>query len=202
MFSPLIPLTNTNQNYANLPPLDMTFQYRIPATPRREHYSPYTHSRRRPPSWSPSEPTWTNSPRRSYFGRYSSHEPWRSPVLLLPALPEATTPTKVKENRYRRQQQRQKRNPSNSFSSPSMPKTNLHARQHGSPAQSPFEIHCQMLNGGLPAALFALLRSDPSGSLGRLVSSSVHQLIGLGISASEMEENPSQFNRSSTSLVQ
>ena len=154
-------------------------------------------------SWSPSEPMWTNSPQRSYFGRYSSHEPWRSPVLLLPALPVATTPTKVKENRYSRKQQRQKRNPSNSFSSPSMPKTNLHARQHGSPAQSPFEIHCQMLNGGLSAALLALLRrSDPSGSLGRLVSPSVHQLIGLGISASEMEENPSQFNRSSTSLVQ
>ena len=126
-FAPLTLLTNPNQNYTYLPPLDTTFQYRIPAALRPEHHSPYTHSAQKAPlpSWSPSEPTWINSPQRSYLRRYPSHEPWRSPILLAPAQPVATTPTNVKENRDKRQQLWQKRNPSHSFSSPSMPRASM-----------------------------------------------------------------------------
>jgi hypothetical protein len=122
-FASLPVLTNPHQSYTYLPPLDTTFQYRIPAALRPEHYSPYTHSTQKAPlpSWSPSEPTWINSPQRPYFGRFPSHEPWRSPILT-PPQSEDPTPTKVKENRDKRQQQWQKRNPSHSFSSPSIPK--------------------------------------------------------------------------------
>ena len=118
-FAPLPVFTSQNHNYTSLPPLDTTFQHRIPAALRPEHHSPYTHSAQKAPlpSWSPSEPTWINSPQQSYFGRYPSHEPWRSPVLLAP--PQATT--KVKGNRDKRQQRSQRRNPSHSFFFPSLP---------------------------------------------------------------------------------
>ena len=124
-FAPLPVITNPNPNYTYLPPLDTTFQYRIPAAFRPEHFSPYSHSAQKAPlpSWSPSEPTWINSPQRPYFRRYPSHEPWRSPILLAPAQPVATTPTK--ENRDKRQHQWQRRNPSHSLSSPSVPKTSM-----------------------------------------------------------------------------
>jgi len=119
-FAPLPVLTNQNHNYTSLPPLDTTFQYRIPAALRPEHHSPYTHSAQKAPlpSWSPSEPTWINSPQRPFFGRYPSHEQ-KSASLLGPPL---STASKVKENRDKRQQQLQRRNPSHSFSSPPMPR--------------------------------------------------------------------------------
>lgn len=122
-FAPLPLLTNPNQHYTCLPPLDTTFQYRIPAALRPEHCSSYISTQKAPlPSWSPSEPTWINSPQQSYFRRNPSHENWRSPILLEPV---ATNATKVKESRDKRQQQWQKRNPSHSFSTPSVPKTTV-----------------------------------------------------------------------------
>jgi len=126
-FSPLALLTNPNQNYTFLPPLDTTFQYHISVALRPEYYSPYTHSTQKAPlpSWSPSEPTWINSPQQSYFGRNPSHEPWRSPILQPPLQSAMPTPVKVKESQDKRQQQWQKRSPSNSFSSPSMPKPSI-----------------------------------------------------------------------------
>lgn len=118
-FAPLPLFTNQNHNYTSLPPLDTTFQHRIPAALRPEHHSPYPHYAQKAPlpSWSPSEPTWINSPKRPCFGRYPSHVPWGSPIQLA-APPQQTT--KFKENRDKRQPQPQKRNPSHSFSSPSM----------------------------------------------------------------------------------
>jgi hypothetical protein len=120
-FAPLPVLTNPNHNATSLPPLDMTFQYRVPATLCPKHYSPYFHSTQKAPLLSPSEPTWFNSPQRPHSGRHPSHEPWRSPIPPTPPQSVILQSTKVKENRDKRQQQSQKRNSSHSFSSPSTP---------------------------------------------------------------------------------
>jgi hypothetical protein len=147
-FASLSVLTNPNPNYSCLPPLDTTFQYRIPAALRPELCSSYTPTQKAPlPSWSPSEPTWINSPQRSYFRRYPSHEPWRSPILLGPG---ATTPTKDKVSRDKRQQQWQKRKPSHSFSSPFM-----------SPPSVPLDMARRRSEPTLPTKLNA--RSPPVG---------------------------------------